>query len=69
MAKKGPEADVQSLTARPGELPEFGDAVLADDGVDLTVIRWMLSLTPAERLAAGQAMVDLAASVRAGEED
>ncbi len=22
-----------------------------DDGVDLTLIRWMLSLTPAERLA------------------
>jgi hypothetical protein len=25
--------------------PEF-----ADDGVDLTLIRWMLSMTPAERL-------------------
>lgn len=23
----------------------------SDDGVDLTLIRWMLSLTPAERLA------------------
>lgn len=69
MVKTGPEADVQSLTGHAGELPEFGDAVLASDGVDLTVIRWMLSLTPAERLAAGQAMVDLAASVRVGEED
>lgn len=27
----------------------------SDDGVDLTLIRWMLSLTPAERLAVLQA--------------
>jgi len=27
------------------------------DGVDLTLIRWMLSLTPAERLAALQSSV------------
>jgi hypothetical protein len=26
----------------------------SEDGVDLTLIRWMLSLTPAERLAAAQ---------------
>jgi hypothetical protein len=26
----------------------------SDDGVDLTLIRWMLSLTPAERLQAVQ---------------
>jgi hypothetical protein len=26
------------------------DAIYSADGVDLTLIRWMLSLTPAERL-------------------
>jgi hypothetical protein len=26
------------------------ELVFSDDGVDLTLIRWMLSLTPAERL-------------------
>ena len=29
----------------PTEQPEY-----SEDGVDLTLIRWMLSLTPAERL-------------------
>lgn len=30
----------------------------SDDGVDLTLIRWMLSLTPAERLQVLQDQVD-----------
>lgn len=30
----------------------------AEDGVDLTLIRWMLSLTPAERLQVLQDFVD-----------
>ena len=30
----------------------------SQDGVDLTLIRWMLSLTPAERLAALEGHVD-----------
>jgi hypothetical protein len=30
----------------PAPLPDY-----SDDGVDLTLIRWTLSLTPAERLA------------------
>ncbi len=29
----------------PAPLPDY-----SEDGVDLTLIRWMLSLTPAERL-------------------
>lgn len=29
-----------------------------DDGVDVTLIRWMLSLTPEERLAVLQGFVD-----------
>jgi hypothetical protein len=30
------------------------DHTHSDDGVDLTLVRWMLSLTPAERLEAVQ---------------
>lgn len=32
-------------TAEPAPAPDY-----SEDGVDLTLIRWMLSLTPAERL-------------------
>jgi len=31
-------------------LNESGERCYSEDGVDLTMIRWMLSLTPAERL-------------------
>jgi hypothetical protein len=34
-----------SRTVPPASAPEY-----SEDGVDLTLIRWMLSLTPAERL-------------------
>jgi hypothetical protein len=33
-------------------------AIDADDGVDVTLIRWMLSLSPAERLAVLQGFTD-----------
>jgi len=33
-------------------------AELDDDGVDVTLIRWMLSLSPEERLAVLQGFVD-----------
>jgi len=35
-----------------------------EDGVDLTLIRWMLSLTPAERLAFLQRQMNALARVR-----
>ena len=35
------------------------------DGVDVTLIRWMLSLTPAERLAVLQDFVDFIEEVKA----
>lgn len=38
-----PDADVAPADAPPE--PDY-----SDDGVDLSLIRWMLSLTPAERL-------------------
>jgi len=31
--------------------PAHETSTFSDDGVDLTLIRWLLSLTPAERLA------------------
>jgi hypothetical protein len=37
----------------------------SDDGVDLTLIRWMLSLTPGERLAVLQDQVDSLLKLRA----
>ena len=37
----------------------------SDDGVDLTLIRWMLSLTPRERLAFLQDQVDSLLTLRA----
>jgi hypothetical protein len=37
----------------------------SDDGVDLTPIRWMLSLTPRERLAVLQDQVDSLLTLRA----
>ena len=36
----------------------------SEEGVDLTLIRWMLSLTPAERLEALQSLVDLVEMAR-----
>jgi hypothetical protein len=35
----------------------------SEDGVDLTLIRWMLSLTPAERLQALQGIIDFVETV------
>jgi len=37
----------------------------SEDGADLTLIRWMLSLTPAERLQVLQQCVDSVLSIRA----
>jgi hypothetical protein len=36
----------------------------SEDGVDLTLIRWMLSLTPAERLQVLQSFADLVEALR-----
>jgi hypothetical protein len=44
----------------PAGLPER-----SEDGVDLALIRWMLSLTPAERLRAGQEFANSITRLRA----
>jgi hypothetical protein len=43
------DPDIQSSDA-PREFVPSGQPSHSPDGVDLTLIRWMLSLTPAERL-------------------
>lgn len=47
------------------ELPELASAE-SPDGVDLTLIRWTLSLTPLERLELLQDWVDGLAELRHG---
>lgn len=44
---------------------KFAEAEYSPDGVDLTLIRWMLSLTPAERLRALQKFVNSVRRIRA----
>lgn len=50
----------------PAELDDTGQNAYSDDGVDLTLIRWMLGLSPAERLQAAQDMADTVEKLRAG---
>lgn len=61
------EASTPDQTGDSGE-PTIRGA-FSDDGVDLTAIRWMLKLTPAERLAAVQDLIDAASALRAGRGD
>jgi hypothetical protein len=44
----------------PRELPTH-----SEDGIDLTLIRWMFSLTPAERLGVLQSHVNAILRIRA----
>jgi hypothetical protein len=52
---------------QPAESIEPTDAY-SEDGVDVTLIHWMLSLTPTERLAAAQDMIDTVWMLREGSE-
>jgi len=45
-------------------LPLAHEQTYSSDGVDLTLIRWMLSLTPAERLQVLQQSVESLQSLR-----
>jgi hypothetical protein len=49
----------------PNKPYEPDEPAYSPDGVDLTLIRWMLSLTPAERLDVLQGFVDSVAEIRA----
>ena len=55
-ASRSPAANDEPTTA----------GAFAEDGVDLTVIRWMLNLTPTERLRAVQDLIDAASALRSG---
>ena len=46
-------------------LPAFGTETPYDaNGVDRSLVRWMLRQTPAQRLAYAQGVIDLAAAAR-----
>lgn len=47
-------------------LPAAGDDPYDDDGVDRSLIRWMLQLTPTQRLEMAQDLVNLVGSVKRG---
>ncbi len=49
----------------PQEAPPDARAAYSEDGVDLTLIRWMLSLTPTERLRVLQSHVNSVVRLRA----
>jgi len=51
----------------PGIEPDL-DGAFADDGVDLSLIRWMLRLSPTERLQAAQDLIDAAWALRTDSE-
>jgi len=47
---------------------EREEAERSEDGVDLTLIRWMMSMTPAERLESLREFLDSMSGIR-GERD
>jgi|HubBroStandDraft_1064217.scaffolds.fasta_scaffold12560_9 hypothetical protein len=49
----------------PAELCAQDEQAYSPDGVDLTMIRWMLSLTPTERLRVLQRFVNSVRKIRA----
>ncbi|HUQ04819.1 MAG TPA: hypothetical protein VM261_20095 [Kofleriaceae bacterium] len=52
-----------STIESPAQPSEPGELDGVDDGVDVSLIRWMLSLTPAERLAVLQGFADSVAEL------
>ena len=44
------------------------EGAYSSEGVDLTVIHWMLSLTPLERLEAAEDLIDAAAALKRSDE-
>jgi hypothetical protein len=56
-----------SATQAPREGEPTIEGAFAADGVDLTVIRWMLDRSPEERLQAVQQLIDAASVLRRDE--
>ena len=63
-AERVAEPDPSSRTEVEPDL----EGAFADDGVDLTLIRWMLRRTPTERLQAAQKLIDATWALRTGSE-
>ncbi len=66
----GAAASARSQAVSPeaaGNAEPTLDGAFAADGVDLTVIRWMLDRTPEERLQAVQQLLDAAWELRGRE--
>ena len=64
-----PTRTLDRIEGEPGrQRSEAGEPTLvgafASDGVDLTLIRWMLQRTPTERLRAAQELVDVTWALR-----
>jgi hypothetical protein len=53
------EVDPRPNDPQPSDAPPWGD-----DGVDVSLIRWLLAMTPAERLRALQGYVDSVLQLR-----
>jgi hypothetical protein len=49
--------------------PEAPDHPYDSDGVDVTLIRWMLDMTPAERLQVLQSFVDATWKARGADDE
>lgn len=58
----------ESRRARAASEEPTIEGAFAADGVDLTVIRWMVERTPTERLAAAQDLIDATWLLRAPDE-
>ena len=57
-------SNVAAMEQKQSETSEY-----SENGVDLTLIRWMLSLTPAERLQVLQQFVNSVQEIRARNAD
>ncbi len=66
MPRRPRPADPRTLPAAPERDSEQADP--SKSGVDDTLIRWMLSLSPTERLQWAQEMVDTVDALRNGRE-
>jgi hypothetical protein len=49
---------------KPVDFPFMPPDAYSEEGVDRTLIRWMLSLTPEERLLSAQGVTNFVAGVR-----
>lgn len=54
------------MSDAPAPMPVVPDGAYDEAGVDITLVRWMLSLTPAQRLDVLQGFVDSVYQLRHG---